>query len=162
MGKYAHIISSYARELMRSKLSALLLMLVVSGCVATGPKFDGHQSYEVQTEALVYFYRPANALDAAGAPIVSLDSQVFGKLKVGGYLVRVVPVGNSGITATALMGRWGFYKSRTTEPTKILPSETVYFRLLSPSPNEGRRDLEFARVSEAEGSEQVQYLRVSE
>lgn len=74
--------------------NVLILMLVlVSGCVASGPKFSN--LVEARSGfSTIYVMRKTKSYGFAYCPPVSLDGKEVGCLKNGGYLVLKVPPGS--------------------------------------------------------------------
>ncbi|HKQ95207.1 MAG TPA: DUF2846 domain-containing protein [Aestuariivirgaceae bacterium] len=81
-----------------SRLFLVVTALLVSSCAAEGPDFKraSIQSTEV---GIIYVYRPLTSVIGRGEnPYVYVNGENLGQLKAGGYLEKVVPIGEYKVT----------------------------------------------------------------
>lgn len=78
---------------MISKTLFVLLLLIVSGCAATGPKFQSLENSPAD-KALVYFYRPDKNIGRAQPHEIVIDGEKRAVLKNAGYLKLELPPGS--------------------------------------------------------------------
>lgn len=87
---------------MRAGKSCLALSLVLSllqGCAAEGDPFE-RQARLSNEVGVIYVYRPlASVLGRGEDPYVSIAGRNMGRLRAGGYVKLVVPIGEHKVTA---------------------------------------------------------------
>lgn len=105
------------------QLGAILCLLVISGCVATGP------AYRVAPEptgadALIYIYRPNSFAMSAGDAYFYVDDVNIANLTNGGYTWFYAPAGEH-----TLKQKWfGLFSQKLFMRTAWLPAHKYFYR----------------------------------
>jgi hypothetical protein len=109
---------------------ALLSMLLLSGCGATGTQFRAETIKLNANSALLYVYRPPALLGIGNAdvPIMHLDGRRLTRIRIGGYLALPISPGRHKlITTESLLGSdTGKIRGETT--FSVPPGSTLYLR----------------------------------
>jgi hypothetical protein len=94
------------------RLASLAMLVVLTGCAASGPKFAAQEATtpQLKTDASrIYFYRPNSMMGAALQPEVQLDGKVVGKSQPGGYFyVDAMPGAHEAQTSTETTNKVSF------------------------------------------------------
>jgi hypothetical protein len=97
------------QSVMKQKLVAALLALVLlAGCGATGTQFKPELNKPDGNRALLYVYRPDTIIGVGNAdvPFIHLDGQRLARIRIGGYLAIPVSTGRHKLTTTeSLLGK---------------------------------------------------------
>jgi hypothetical protein len=81
-----------------SRLFLVATALVISSCAAEGPDFK-RASLNSTEVGIIYVYRPLTSVIGRGEnPYVYVNGENLGQLKAGGYLEKVVPIGEHKVT----------------------------------------------------------------
>ena len=97
-----------ARPMALFRLLALsAFALVISGCAAPGLPFKQIAIAHPEKHALVYVYRPASFVNAAGYPYVYVSGHDRVPLKNGGYVPFLVPSGETEVLVKGEFLTWG-------------------------------------------------------
>lgn len=102
--------------------------LLLAGCsVATGKQFTRH-STPAENEALIYIYRPRTLIGNANKPEIRINQNSVGTLYAGGFLSKMVPLGQHNLTLTrdGKGHQWGYPDRSVNLP--ITRSGGFYFR----------------------------------
>ncbi|MDX1526956.1 MAG: DUF2846 domain-containing protein [Pseudidiomarina maritima] len=91
----------------KSFIFALGIIVSLTGCSATGPKFTETEAPEVN-KAKVYFYRPWAMLDGAASPVVQINGVDSFEIGNGGFHVIDLSPGNTIIAVKegGFMSNW--------------------------------------------------------
>jgi hypothetical protein len=80
------------------RMAAILAAPLIIACAAEGPAFE-RQAALTNEVGVIYVYRPLSTLFARGEdPYVIIAGERMGRLKVGGYFKKVVPIGEHKVT----------------------------------------------------------------
>jgi hypothetical protein len=81
-----------------SRLSLVVTALLVASCAAEGPAFERTAINSTEV-GIIYVYRPLTSVVGRGEnPYVYVNGESLGQLKAGGYLEKVVPIGEYKVT----------------------------------------------------------------
>lgn len=100
------------------------LVLLVSGCGATGPQYTALQPSR-PTAGILYVYRPASFVNGAISPGISVDGKEYAALPSGGYMAFELEKGYHTVDLV-LSGRYSGDSSMSVE---VLPQVATYLRL---------------------------------
>ena len=106
------------------KLSTILFALVISGCAATGPIYQAAPE-PIETDALVYIYRPGAFAFSAQDAYFYVDGVNITDLTNEGYTWFHAPAGEH-----TLKQKWfGIFAKTLEKKTNWLPRQTYFYRL---------------------------------
>ena len=108
---------------MRMKWAPLGVIVVISGCAATGPKYvDIATAFPAigEGQGRIYFFRSDSMVGAAVQPAIKLNSLVIGKSEPGGFFFVDRPSGNYTVSTTT--------EVENSIAFNLEPKETKYIR----------------------------------
>jgi hypothetical protein len=112
------------------RILVLILVALLVGCVASGPDFQPESKKPEGGRARLYVYRSHTIIGIANAdvPIIHLDGQRLTRIRIGGYLVVPISVGQHKLTTTqSLLGNdTGRIRGETTFAASA--GQTIYLR----------------------------------
>ncbi|MGF1736843.1 DUF2846 domain-containing protein [Photobacterium satsumensis] len=108
------------------KCIVCLLMILLSGCVATGPSFTKIIELEDDGSA-IYLYRPSTIVNSGMAPDVYINGVKYSKLNDGGYQVYNLEPGSYQVVIDGNLLTW--FHGRSEVNVNLLERQTVYIRL---------------------------------
>jgi hypothetical protein len=80
------------------RLLSAAIALALAACAAEGPRFES-ASLSSSEVGVIYVYRPLESVIGRGEdPYVSIAGEHMGRLKAGGYVKKVVPIGEHAVT----------------------------------------------------------------
>jgi len=114
----------------RRRLAAIVaIMLLLCGCVASGPQFKVEAKPD-SSRALLYVYRPTTIIGIGNpdVPFIHLDGRRLGRIRIGGYLAVPISPGRHKLTTTeSLLGN-DTGRIRGDAVVAAPPGSTLYLR----------------------------------
>src|ERR671910_115357 len=75
------------------RLAAIPAALLLIGCAAEGPRFERQAALNSEV-GVIYVYRPLTpVIGRAEDPYVIIAGERMGRLRAGGYLKKILPIG---------------------------------------------------------------------
>lgn len=108
------------------KFFALMVVLVFTGCTATGPLFKPVTTPAEQAEFYIYWEKLGGIV--LDFPIVSIDGVKVGALRTGGYLRSEIKEGNHSLKVGDNPMNWGF--KDLTFNFNAEKTSSYYFKIL--------------------------------